>query len=44
VAGDQCEFVGPHARINFEVVQIIGRRIAQVRVKKLTQAVDHTVQ
>ncbi len=44
VAGDQCEFVGPHARFNFEVVQIIGRRIAQVRVKKLTQAVDHTVQ
>jgi CBS domain containing-hemolysin-like protein len=44
VAGDQCEFVGPHARFNFEVVQIVGRRIAQVRVKKLTQAVDHTVQ
>jgi len=44
VAGDQCEFVGPHARFNFEVVQIIGRRIAQVRVKKLTQAVDNTVQ
>jgi CBS domain containing-hemolysin-like protein len=44
VAGDQCEFVGPHARFNFEVMQIIGRRIAQVRVKKLTQAVDHTVQ
>jgi len=44
VAGDQCEFVGPHARFNFEVLQIDGRRIAQVRVKKLTQAVDHTVQ
>jgi CBS domain containing-hemolysin-like protein len=44
VAGDQCEFVGPHARFNFEVLQIEGRRIAQVRVKKLTQAVDHTVQ
>ena len=44
VAGDQCEFVGPHARFNFEVVQIDGRRIAQVLVKKLTQSVDHTVQ
>ena len=44
VAGDQCEFAGPHARFNFEVLQIDGRRIAQVRVKKLTQAVDHTVQ
>jgi len=44
VAGDQCEFVGPHARFNFEVVEIVGRRIAQVQVKKLTQAVDHTVQ
>lgn len=44
VAGDQCEFIGPHARFNFEVLQIDGRRIAQVRVKKLTQAVDHTVQ
>ncbi len=44
VAGDQCEFVGMHARFNFEVLQIDGRRIAQVRVKKLTQPVDHTVQ
>ena len=44
VAGDQCEFAGPHARFNFEVLQIDGRRIALVRVKKLTQAVDHTVQ
>ncbi|MEI8400584.1 MAG: TerC family protein [Alcaligenaceae bacterium] len=44
VAGDQCEFVGPHARFKFEVLQIDGRRIAQVRVKKLTQAADNTVQ
>ena len=44
VAGDQCEFVGQHSRFNFEVLQIDGRRIAQVLVKKLTQAVDHTVQ
>jgi CBS domain containing-hemolysin-like protein len=44
VAGDQCEFVGPHARFNFEVVKIDGRRIAEVSVKKLTQAVDQSVQ
>ena len=44
VAGDQCEFAGPHARFNFEVLQIDGRRIAQVRVKKLTQVIDHTAQ
>ena len=44
VAGDQCEFVGKHASFKFEVVQIEGRRIAQVRVKKLESALDSTVQ
>ena len=44
VAGDRCEFVSAHARFNFEVVQIDGRRIAQVLVKKITEAVDQTVQ
>jgi len=44
VAGDHCEFTGKHARFEFEVLQIDGRRIAQVRVKKIAQATDSAVQ
>jgi hypothetical protein len=34
--GDHCEFDAPHARFKFEVLRIDGRRIAQVRITKLT--------
>ncbi len=44
VAGDQCEFVGAHGRFKFEVIQIEGRRIAQVRVKKIVEGLDSTLQ
>ena len=44
VAGDQCEFVGAHGRFKFEVIQIEGHRIAQVRVKKIVEGLDSTLQ
>ncbi|ARP87458.1 TerC family protein [Bordetella genomosp. 9] len=33
--GDSCEFVSPHARYRFEVLQLAGRRIASVGVQRL---------
>jgi CBS domain containing-hemolysin-like protein len=33
--GDCCEFVSPHARFRFEVLQLDGRRIASVIVQRL---------
>lgn len=35
VPGDACEFTSGHARFKFEVMQIDGRRIAQVNIQKL---------
>ncbi len=40
--GDSCAFVSPHARFSFEVLQIDGRRIAQVKIKKQTDLVDQS--
>jgi len=46
-AGDTCEFVGAHATYKFEVRQIDGRRIAQVKIQRieispeLQSAADH---
>ena len=34
-AGDTCEFVGAHATYKFEVRQIDGRRIAQVKIQRI---------
>ncbi|MFC4275144.1 TerC family protein [Achromobacter aloeverae] len=34
--GDTCEFVSPHARFTFEVLALDGRRIASVRVQRLS--------
>ncbi len=33
--GDSCEFVAPHQRYRFEVLQLDGRRIASVGVERL---------
>jgi CBS domain containing-hemolysin-like protein len=33
--GDSCEFVSPHTRYRFEVLQLDGRRIASVGVERL---------
>jgi hypothetical protein len=38
--GDRCEFISPHARFGFEVIQIDGRRIAQVKINKQTEPAD----
>ena len=38
--GDHCEFDAPHARFKFEVLRIDGRRIAQVRITKLTASTE----
>ena len=40
--GDSCEYVSPHARFLFEVEQIEGRRIAQVKIKKQTESLDQS--
>ena len=37
VRGDQCAFKGQHANYKFEVMQIDGRRIAQVKVQRLAE-------
>ena len=38
--GDQCEFKGQHANFKFEVMHIDGRRIAQVKVKRLAEETE----
>jgi CBS domain containing-hemolysin-like protein len=38
--GDQCEFKGQHASFKFEVMQIDGRRIGQVKVQRLDPEPD----
>ena len=38
--GDQCEFDARHARFKFEVLRIDGRRIAQVRITKITASAE----
>jgi CBS domain containing-hemolysin-like protein len=39
--GDACEFISPHARFRFEVLQLDGRRIASVRVQQLPLDIAH---
>ncbi len=40
-AGDVCDFEGPHSTFRFEVLQIDGRRIAQVRIRKVGDRSQH---